>query len=114
MNKSISKIMIALAILVPGIAHSSCGTQSCSNVTIENIYTTADGNVLIMTSGDETTLGCTQTSGKYVTLDTTSPNSNLIYSGLLASRMANREVKIVIQSSSVSGSAICRISRVEF
>ncbi len=110
MKKKLVLFITIFSALMPLSVHGDCGNLGCVDVKIENIYVTANSNVLVMTSGDETSLGCTETTGKYLVLDTDDKNSNLIYSSILAARTAEREIKFVIKS----GSSNCSISRVEY
>lgn len=87
-----------------------CESNSCWDVKIENLYVTAQSNIIVTTSGDESVLPCSGTDGKYVTLNTEHKNSDYIYSTLLAARTADKSVQIVVYP----GSEGCIIDRIEY
>ena len=86
---------IAVAFM-PFATYADCSTKSCSKVTVDMLYVQANGNILVGTSGAESNLNCGTASEGYVTLLQSSSNFEIMYSTLLASRMADRTVRIRI------------------
>lgn len=108
--KSIKILSVFITLSFPVISVAECQSTSCDNVNIENLYITSSSNILVTTSGTESSLNCSGTDGKYLTLDTNSKNSKEIYAALLSARTINQPMQIVINKES-SG---CIIKRVEF
>lgn len=103
-------LFIIFAVFNSAYSFAECASTSCVGVVIENLYIRANGSILVITSGDESQLTCSGTDGTYFTLDTSSTNSNLIYSALLAAQTANKQIQINTSKDSVG----CVISRIEY
>ena len=93
-------LLILLGICFSITANAECSSKSCSAVNVEMLYVQKDADVLVGTSGTEANLNCGTASNGYVTLLSSSDNFNVMYSTLLASRMANKSVRIRISESS--------------
>lgn len=109
MSKLLSVTLILLSSYSTQV-FSACTAGTCSNVTIENLYITAAGNTLVITSGDESILNCTGTDGKYMTLVTADSNSKAVFAALLAARTSDKPVSLRVNE----GSTGCTVQRVEY
>ena len=91
--KLISFLLIAF---LPSFAYAECTATYCAEVTIEELYVNANGNIFVATSGDESKLTCTTVSGggTHITLRTADSNYKEIYSALLASQRAGKKMDI--------------------
>ncbi len=76
-------------------AFAACGTKSCSGVYVDQLYLRNVGTHLIQTSGDEKSLNCIPTSGKFITLRDNENKGDLL-SLLMAAQLANKPVTIRI------------------
>lgn len=88
------------------ILNADCSGTACLNVTIVNVYTQADGEVYIQTSGDESLLSCTSPAGAYVHLKSTAAGKNAMYATLLSAYVTKRPITVQL----VNGSPTCEIS----
>lgn len=91
-----STLGLIAGLMLPLISFADCSTKACSPVTVDMLYVTANSNILVGTSGDESKLTCGTASEGYVTLLKSSSNFEIMYSTLLASRMASQTVRIRI------------------
>lgn len=98
------------AILATGamtaILNAGCAGTACLNVTIVNVYTQANGEVYIQTSGDESALSCTAPAGAYVHLKSTAAGKNAMYATLLSAFVTKQPITVQL----VNGSPTCEIS----
>lgn len=94
--------------LFPLLTYADCGGNSCSNVYIDRLYVNANSSELVYigTSGDETQLDCEAHAGVYAILDSNQGNADKIYSTLLAAQLANKKVRIRIDTNTVG----CKVS----
>ncbi len=76
-------------------AYSACGTKSCLDK-IEKIYTRANGDTLIATSGDESQLNCVSVSSKYLTLRQSATRYKEIYQLLTIAQAIDTKVTLRI------------------
>ena len=105
--RSIIKSAI-LGLLCASQAQASCNTTACDNDYITELRVEATGNILINTSGDESSLNCTLSSGMIVLLPTDA-NAAQIYAMLLTVQQQGKPIgRIRI----VSTSNPCRVSYV--
>ncbi len=81
---------------VPVVANANCATGSCTDVKIQEMQVVSDGVVYIQTSGIEAALNCTPESGVFIKLNATTDGGKIIFSSLLASQQANKNVNIRI------------------
>lgn len=72
------------------------------------LYVTSNNNILVGTTDEESELNCGTAPNGYVTLLKASKNFEVIYSTLLASRMADKKVTIRI----IEDSELCDIAYV--
>jgi len=92
------KTLIALlGLTFGGAAYAHCAGVACTNVYIERLLLNASGPLHVAVDGDETALDCTAVSDFYVTLNTSDPNAEAIYSTLLAAHVAGKRVSIRIE-----------------
>ncbi len=89
---------------------AGCASTACTDVAIENLYIRASGDILVITSGDESQLTCSGTDGTYFTLDNNTENSDKIYAALIAAQTANKKIQI----NTTQGSNGCVINRIEY
>lgn len=109
MNK-LKLFAIFIPFMLSAEVMANCAGTYCANVKVENLYTTTTGNILLMTSGDESKLTCSGTDGSYVTLNTDDRNSDKVFSILLAAKTADKAVGVRITANSGG----CEIQRVEY
>ena len=91
---NIKKQVIVLSSLLLFSAHaiSECSGIACADVKVLNMQVDIDGTVWIQTTGDETKLNCTPNSGVYLKLNGNTSGGKNIYSGLLAYKMAEKNL----------------------
>jgi hypothetical protein len=85
LNKHLAAVV---ALLVSGAASAGCNNYTCEDVKITVVVTIGDGNVLIRTDGNQSSLDCTQESGVYMTLLASSARFKEIYANVLAFQIA--------------------------
>ncbi|NRD72032.1 hypothetical protein HQQ94_01990 [Shewanella sp. VB17] len=105
MLKIISKRMLKLAVgtlalSLTSSAYAACRSTGCEDVYVDILYVNASGIIHIGTSGDETLMSCTATSGVYATLKRSEPAADMIFSTLLAAQTANKKVHIRTEAKS--------------
>lgn len=88
MRKILSAAVAAL--LVPGMASAACSSYTCEDVKVTTVVTFGDGNVLIRTNGNQSSLDCTQEGGIYMTLLASSPRFKEMYANVLAFQLAGQ------------------------
>lgn len=71
---------------------NSCTGYLCSGVLVDQILVHANGNVFFQVSGDETALSCQLVSGAWLFLNAAKPTFKEMYTGLLASQLAGKQV----------------------
>lgn len=106
MKKFISAALAAL--LVPGMAWAVCNNYTCEDVKITVMVTIGDGNVLIRTNGNQSSLDCTQESGVYMTLLASSARFKEMYANVLAFQLAGQPMSFRVNI----GSAGCTLAYV--
>lgn len=94
--------------LITGVASAECIAYICDGIRITALYTRADGNAYVQTSGTQSNLNCSLVGGLYMTIPTSSPRFKEIYASLLAYQLADRTISIRIDE----GSSGCTISYV--
>lgn len=94
--------------LIPLISYAGCSGNSCSSVYVDKLYVnaTSSAKIYIGTSGDESLLDCEAHANVYVTLDSSQANADKIYSTLLAAQLANKTVRIRVDTSTAG----CKVS----
>jgi len=88
------------------LANAECGSNSCENARILELYTEANGNVYVQLSGTTSNLNCTLASNTFVTLLPGRARFAQIYASLLAAQLSDRLVTVRIDN----GSAGCTIA----
>lgn len=72
-----------------GFSNAGCGGIDCAGVTIDRIYMRPGASSLaISTSGDESKLDCSASSGRYISLPLNESASNEAYALILAAHQA--------------------------
>ena len=100
--------LLLITLILPFTANADqCASWGCTS-TIDELYTTANGDVYIRTPLDETQANCTVHTGSHFVLSADSQNFKEIYSSLLAAYVSNSTIQLRI----VEGSSNCRISYV--
>lgn len=79
---------------LPVFTHADCNAGSCIDVKIQEMQVSTDGNVYIQTSGTETALNCAPEAGVFIRLNANTDGGKLIFSSLLASQTAGKNVNI--------------------
>lgn len=79
---------------------ADCSGVICTDVSIQSMQVSNTGAVWIKTSGIETGLNCTPNSDVYLWLDGGKPGRNVIYSALLAYKVAGKNLDFRIVESS--------------
>lgn len=92
-KKAIAAIM---ALTLGGTVYANCANVTCQSIHIDRLYLNAAGPVYVATDDDESALNCTPVSNVYLTLNTSDPNADYIYSTLLAAYVAGNPVSIRI------------------
>ena len=106
MKKFLSAALAAL--LAPGMASAVCSGYTCEDVKITTVVTIGDGNVLIRTNGNQSSLDCTQESGGYMTLLASSARFKEMYANVLAFQLAGQPMSFRVNI----GSAGCTLAYV--
>lgn len=86
-------------------AYAVCGENICADIFVDKLYVNSTGLIYVATSGTETNLSCTPESGIYLSLDPAAPNSDEVYSTLLAAQISGKLVSVRTQA----GSSNCNI-----
>lgn len=92
--KKIVFLLSTLASLTPFFATADCSGYGCYNERITRLYVQAWGDVLIMTSGDESKLQCDAGSDNYIKLEAGVTNFESIYSLLLVAHTTGERLRI--------------------
>jgi len=104
MKKTLINILIFGTLTVSSYA-GSCNATGCNDVTIESISVRLSGAMLIATSGNESSLGCTSPANRYITL-LDGPGKNAIYSMLLTKMTTKAKATLRI----TPGSSVCALA----
>lgn len=103
----IKRILFFLVLLIPGIAVAGTCTSIYCDGKITTLYPNgSNGIVYIIMDGNMSTLDCTLSQGSYIVLKKTNQLHSEIYSMLLSSVMAQRDIRVRI----LQGSADCELS----
>lgn len=84
-----------------------CTSWGCIGL-VSELYTAADGDILVATPLNEGLVNCTPMFAGYFVLADGAKNKGHVYSTLLAANIANRKVQIKV----VEGSPVCEIDYV--
>ena len=87
------------------IAAAGCTENGCLSK-VDTLYMSGNGNIFIGTTDDEKLLDCDAVSDVYITLKPTHKNFEPIYSALLATQLADKEIYLRI----LNGSDSCELS----
>ena len=88
--------MSAIALMALGTTvQAACTAKACHDK-VERLFITANGNVYVATSGDESKLGCTLAYGMYMKLSVSSPAQKSMYSALLTAQTTGTKALIRI------------------
>lgn len=87
----------------------ACSANGCYNVTVDLLYIADNGDIYIGTSGDESLLECTSPGDYLLTINTSVPSKNAMYSALLTAQTTNKKVFIRAHNSS----PVCEIAYIK-
>jgi hypothetical protein len=75
------------------ISYGACdNSHNCTNVTIDRLVVSAEGETTIGTSGDESTLSCDAGANGYIKLNRSHQNYDAVYSLLLTAHITQSVV----------------------
>jgi len=87
------KLIGLMSILAIGSsAYAGCTSTGCKGVKIDRLYLTGNGNVFVRTTGNQSALNCTLSSGAYMTLPVNSAGTKAIYSAFLTAQVTKKDV----------------------
>ena len=82
------------------------GFRSCNNVNITSVLVHDGGNIKIETSADETQLGCTPDSGKYLTLSGDAEGTKSMYAIVLQAIAMGKKMSFRIATDAPAGCVV--------
>ncbi len=101
-----SATLAAGLVLLPGLASANCTGNSCRNVKIDRIYVRNTDDIYINTTGDETQLNCRPIQGKYIALRPSHRQFDQVYSLLLSTKLADKDIWIRVVNAPTADCAL--------